>query len=192
MSCCCAVDSAWACGVIKKGPISNVILASRFSQHAPEKDVRYRGGCHHPCRGDAACAELFFEVNVRLVFEREARGGVEAEPDGCRASDDRAGGRAFLEKQNQQKTCQHGQGEGDVDDRHVVQGKAVVMKRLKDLGAVGGEAVDGDVGDPGDKDKPGRLPLGHASFPVNFCQQPAKDKGGHKAHQDRMGNAAVP
>ena len=82
MSFCCAVDSAWACGVIKKGPISNVILVSRFSQHAPDKDVRCRGGGHHPCWGDAACAELFFEVSVRLVLEREARGGVEAEPDG--------------------------------------------------------------------------------------------------------------
>ena len=47
--------------------------------------------------------------------------------------------------------------------------KRWLLKGLKDLGAVGGEAVDGDVGDPGDKDKPGRLPLGHASFPVNFC-----------------------
>ena len=60
-------------------------------------------------------------------------------------------GELLLEKQNQQKTCQHGQGEGDVDDRHVVQGKAVVTEGLEDLSAVGGEAVDGDVGDPGDE-----------------------------------------
>lgn len=98
MSFCCAVDPAWAAGFIKQGPISNVILVSRFSQHAPEKDVRYRGGGHHPCWGDSTCVELFFKVNVRLVLEREARGGVEAEPDGCAASDDRAGGRVLLEK----------------------------------------------------------------------------------------------
>ena len=100
--------------------------------------------------------------------------------------------RVSVEKQHQQQTQQHRQGEGEVDDRHVVQGKAVAAEGLENLGAVGGEAVNGHVGHPGDEHKPGGLALGDAFFVVQFGQQPAKHQGGNQAHQDGMGQTAVP
>ena len=68
----------------------------------------------------------------------------------------------------------------------------MITERLEDLSAVGGEAVDGDVGDPGDEDKPGGLFLGNTLFAVQLGQQPTEHGSGDKAHQNRVGKSPVP
>jgi len=179
-------------GFVERGDERAVVVSGGFVEATPEEDIGDGGGGGDELSGGMFGGDAVIELRGGPSFHGEAEGDVESAKGEGGVVDAAASFRLGLPEEDEKEREEHRNREEEVDDEHIVERDAAVAEGFENLGAVGGEDVDEDVGAPGEKDEYSSSCCVEAAFAMKGGKWFGEEEGAEKNEKEGVGDAAVP